>query len=385
MLVVSYNPLLVGAAVLLALMAAFTGLSLTNGLSRLSSRERKPMIVRAAIVLGGGVWSTHFVAMLALDLPVQVFYHPIYTLASALIAILLAGAALLLLHFGERSMRRIVLAGVVMGMGVVLMHYVGMYGMRGCTPVFQTVGYVSSTFFAIGMSIGALKIAYGERSLKGLLQGGIVYGLAILVMHFSAMYSTGFMRLREMQANTQLVSNDVLALLVIFTAFLICGSFLLTTATLGQNAQRAMAPVQNEPGEMRASAGVATTTMPDEQATTPSHTVTRQNRIPYEQDGGTFFTAIDDVVAIQADGHYTRLQRIDDVLFCPIAINKLAEELKGSDFLRTHRSYLVNLNYVRGFERRKDQGACLFDPDMKVPPVPVSRANVPVTMKALGI
>jgi DNA-binding LytR/AlgR family response regulator len=182
-----------------------------------------------------------------------------------------------------------------------------------------------------------------------------------------------------------LVSNDVLALLVIFTAFLICGSFLLTTATLGQNAQRAMAPVQNEPGEMRASAGVATTTMPDEQATTPSHTVTRQNRIPYEQDGGTFFTAIDDVVAIQADGHYTRLQRIDDVLFCPIAINKLAEELKGSDFLRTHRSYLVNLNYVRGFERRKDQGACLFDPDMKVPPVPVSRANVPVTMKALGI
>ena len=54
MLVVSYNPLLVGAAVLLALMAAFTGLSLANGLSRLSSRERKPMIVRAAIVLGGG-------------------------------------------------------------------------------------------------------------------------------------------------------------------------------------------------------------------------------------------------------------------------------------------------------------------------------------------
>ena len=53
MLVVSYNPLLVGAAVLLALMAAFTGLSLTNGLSRLSSRERKPMIVRSAIVIGG--------------------------------------------------------------------------------------------------------------------------------------------------------------------------------------------------------------------------------------------------------------------------------------------------------------------------------------------
>ena len=69
----------------------------------------------------------------------------------------------------------------------------------------------------------------------------MVYGLAILVMHFSAMYWTGFLRLSEMQANTQFVSNDVLALLVIFVAFLICGSFLLATATLDQHARMELA------------------------------------------------------------------------------------------------------------------------------------------------
>ncbi|MDT8345254.1 MAG: MHYT domain-containing protein, partial [Thermohalobaculum sp.] len=192
MLVVTYSPLLVGAAALLALMAAFTGLSLTNGLSRLSAAQRKPMIVKAAIVLGGGVWSTHFVAMLALDLPVEVFYDPVLTLASALIAILMAGAALLLLHFGPRSDRRIAVAGAVMGLGVVAMHYSGMYGLRGCTPVFGATGYAVSTTLAILISFGALKIAYAERTLRGIVGGAVIYALAILAMHFSAMAWTGF-------------------------------------------------------------------------------------------------------------------------------------------------------------------------------------------------
>ncbi len=65
MLIVSYNPVLVLAAAALALMAAFTGLSLTNGLSALDVAARKARIVRAAVVIGGGIWATHIVAMLA--------------------------------------------------------------------------------------------------------------------------------------------------------------------------------------------------------------------------------------------------------------------------------------------------------------------------------
>ncbi|MDJ0824232.1 MAG: MHYT domain-containing protein [Rhodobacter sp.] len=369
MLIVSYNPMLVLAAAALALMAAFTGLSLTNGLSRLDVVARKARIVRAAVVIGGGIWATHFVAMLALDLPIAVFYDPVYTLASALIAILLAGLALLLLHFGERSNGRIVAAGVIMGLGVVVMHYVGMYGMRGCETLFYSAGYVVSTLIAVAMSIGALSVAYRVRTPPALAGGAVIYGLAILAMHFSAMYWTGFVALEELAPVAVVVSDDVLALFVVFVAFLICGAFLLTTVTVRENPEIAVAggaplPVEEPPAPV----------------SEPGLT-----RLPYEADGATFLVPARDVVAIKSDGHYARLYRVGDELFCPIGISKLAEELSGQGFLRTHRSFLVNLAYVAGFERRKDQGVCLFPPDLGIDPIPVSRTNVAQTMAALGI
>lgn len=367
---VSYNiPLLVGA-VALAMIAGFTGLSLTNGISKLPEAMRKAAIARAATVLGGGIWSTHFVAMLALQLPVDVVYDPIYTLASALIAILVTGGALLVLHFWGRSSAHIVLAGIVMGLGVVTMHYVGMYGMRGCQPVFGVGGYVISTLLAIAICIGALMVAYRRRTVRSLMTGGAIYGCAILVMHFSAMSQTGFLPLDRVTATARMVPNDILAMLVIFTAFLICGAFLLTTVTLREPTIEDAEDVPPTP--VQATAEPFVTTEPIA-------------RLPYERDGKTFFTPVQEIVAIQAEGHYTRLHCPGGSVFCPIAITKLAEELEGASFLRTHRSYLVNLDYVDGFERRKDQGICLFSPELGIDPAPVSRANLAATRQALGL
>ena len=91
MLVVNYSPLLLFASSLLALMSAFTGLILTNGLSERTAEARKKIIVQAAIVLGGGIWSTHFVAMLALDLPVLAVAGFLLVMFSEPIAHLLLG------------------------------------------------------------------------------------------------------------------------------------------------------------------------------------------------------------------------------------------------------------------------------------------------------
>ncbi len=362
MLSVAYDPALVLGAVLVALMAAYTGLHLTHGLTVLPASERKPQIVKAAITLGGGVWSTHFVAMLALDLPVAIFYDPVPTLASALIAILFAGAGLLVMHFGDRGTGRTALAGACLGAGVVMMHYVGMRGIRGCGVTFGATGYALATVLAIAMGIGALRLAYAPRSRRGLLLGACVFAAAILAMHFTAMRWTGFFEIGPMAPGSALVSNEILALFVVVSAFLICGAFLLTTVTLPDAGPAAPAPVS-----------------------TPPQPPSTLRRVPFEQDGRTYFSAPEEIVAIQAEGHYTRLHRIADQVFCPLAIAKLEAALDPQQFLRTHRSYLVNLRHVRGFERRKDQGVCLFDPTTNVAPVPVSRANVPPTMKALGL
>lgn len=384
MLAVSYNVLLLAGAAFLAVIAGFTGLSLTSGVSHLPEAQRKFAIVKAASVLGGGVWSTHFVAMLALQLPVDVVYDPVFTLASVLIAILFTGAALLILHFWGRTNMHIASAGIVMGLGVVGMHYVGMFGMRGCTPVYSVWGYVISTFLSAAICIGALHVAYRRRTLLGLMFGGAAFGIAILAMHFSAMSQTGFLPLDRVEPSLRMVPNDVLAMLVIISSFLICGAFLLTTATL-RNAQRSEQPAEPE---IETVAPVDPTPEPMQPADAPPAVFPAQEapgRLPYEEDGKTFFAPIEDIVAIQAEGHYTRLHRVSGPAFCPQPITRLAEELAQASFLRTHRSFLVNLNYVQGFERRKDQGICLFAPGIGVDPVPVSRANVAATKAALGL
>ena len=366
MLVVHYDPLLVFAAVLVAVMASFTGLRLASGLSQLDHARRKGQIAMAAVALGGGIWSTHFVAMMALRLPVPVFYDALTTLASALIAILLAGAALLLLHFGRRTARRVAGAGVLMGAGIVTMHYTGMAGLEGCGTVFGATGYLVSTLLAIALSIAALRLAYGRRTLRTLILGAGAYGGGIVAMHFSAMYWTGFVRLEALALTTPVISNDYLALIVALATFLLCGAFLLTTATAGLAESAPESTPESTTGAVPAEAR-------------------RPLRIPYERDGQTFFAAPGEILAARAEGHYTTLFRGDEELFCPWPISRLEEGLDAARFLRTHRSYIVNLDYVRGFERRKDQGVCLFEVGAALSEVPVSRANLAQTRAVLGL
>ncbi|MHA1527550.1 MAG: LytTR family transcriptional regulator DNA-binding domain-containing protein, partial [Alphaproteobacteria bacterium] len=228
--------------------------------------------------------------------------------------------------------------------------------------VFGTAGYVVSTLLAVVLSIAALRLAYGRRTLRTLILGAGAYGGGIVAMHFSAMYWTGFIRLDALVLTTPVISPDYLALIVALATFVLCGAFLLTSATAGhpESAPESMpVPV---PAEAR-----------------------RPVRIPYERDGKTFFAAPAEILAARAEGHYTTLFRGDEELFCPWPISRLEEELDAARFLRTHRSYIVNLDYVRGFERRKDQGVCLFEVGAALSEVPVSRTNLAQTRALLGL
>ena len=104
--------------------------------------------------MGGGIWSMHFVAMLGLRLPILFYYDGLMTMISALIAILVVGVALLLLHFRPRTPMTLTAAGTIVGLGIVVMHYVGMLGMELCRPVFAPVGVVIALVAAVALSIG---------------------------------------------------------------------------------------------------------------------------------------------------------------------------------------------------------------------------------------
>ena len=361
MLEFSHNGWLVLASFAVALMAGFTGLSLTKGMSAVGPSQRKLVIAMASVALGGGIWSMHFVAMLGLQLPVLFYYDALITLISALVAILMVGLALLILHFLPRSSVTIITAGTIVGLGIVVMHFIGMLGMELCQPVNNITDYLLSGMAAIVLSVLAIWVAYDSRTNRNILLGTICFGAAVVTVHFIAIAQTGFVFTGVLPVSGPVLSNQTLALGVTVAAFLICGAFLLSSVTFIEQ----MTPDEatpEDPPDTGLGAGV-----------------------PYEKDGRTQFALRDSIAAIRAEGHYTLLYIGDEKLFCPWSITDAQSRLEPLGFVRTHRSYLINPAHVSGFERLKDTGVCFFDGAPALGKVPVSRSRLGQVREVLGL
>ncbi|WP_249139122.1 MHYT domain-containing protein [Actibacterium sp. MT2.3-13A] len=377
MLDYSHDYLLVAASLAIALMAGFTGLSLTRGASERPVPRRKMAVAMSAVALGGGIWSMHFVAMLGLTLPVLFYYDALITMISALLAILITGIALLIVHFGRRTRGRIVLAGAIVGVGIPVMHYVGMSGIQLCRPVYTLGGVALALTASMALSITAFLIAYGNRDARNIILGTLGFGLAVFAVHFIAMAGTGFVEVAAEGAPGPWISNEALAFGVTLAAFVISGAFLLTGVTFAVPGAEG-----NEAGPAPGAQPRAATTAPVPPPEAEPHAAFR---LPYEKEGRTHFVAADEVAAIRAEGHYTLLYLGAEKLFCPWSISEAENRIPGDDFVRTHRSYLVNRRHVTSFERKKDTGICYFDGVESLSKVPVSRSRLAEVRDRLGL
>ncbi|WP_170415135.1 MHYT domain-containing protein [Ruegeria arenilitoris] len=360
MLDYSHNAWLVAASLAVALMAGFTGLYLTHGASRLDSQRRKLVVALAAVILGGGIWSMHFVAMLGLQLPILFYYDALITLISALVAILMVGLALLLLHFRPRTPQTMIGSGVIVGLGIVVMHYIGMAGMQLCRPVYNVLDVALATLASVILSVAAIWVAYGNRTQRNILLGTVCFGLAVFTMHFVATGLTDFVASDAAGGAGPALDNQVLAMGVTVSVFLICGAFLLTGISFIEPKEKLVPERTPEPATLRAG-------------------------VPFEREGQTYFTEPASVAAIRAEGHYTVLYMGVEKLFCPWSITEAENRLKPDGFLRAHRSYLVNPKHVSSFERHKDNGTCYFDGVDALTKVPVSRSRLTDIREALGL
>ena len=374
MLDYSHNWLFALAALAVAMVAGFSGLSLTRGASSLSVTARQALIAVAAVILGWGIWSMHFVAMLGLNLPVVFFFDPLVTLISALTAILIMELALLLVHFGPRTRGRISLAGGIVGIGIAVMHYIGMSGMEICTPVYSFAGVAIALIASVGLGVISFQLCYGARNARNIVLGTVGFGLTVFAVHFIAMAGTGFVELPGGGAVGPEISNEVMAMGVTVTAFVISGTFLLTGVTF------------LEPAGVTASSD-ATPETPDDApaAIEPEEQAPSLLPVPYEKEGRTQFLDRAAIAAVRAEGHYTLIYSGGDKLFCPWSISEAENRLAPSQFIRAHRSYLVNPAYVTGFERTKDTGVCFFETTESLPKVPVSRSRLTAVRAALGV
>jgi diguanylate cyclase len=365
MVVYSYNLWLVLASILIALMATFTGLSLTRGLSAVAIGQRQLRIGMAAIALGGGIWSMHFVAMLAMRFGIPVYYEMILTVASALIAILLAGVALLIMHFAPRTRGAMGLSGAILGIGIVVMHYVGLSAMQGCRPVSSPASIALATGLAVALGIAAIGIAYGRRTERSLLLASMVFGMAVAIVHFTAMSQTAFLPADLATAGSPRLDNGQIAMLVLVSVFVISGAFLLSGASF-----MTRSPVLPTPA----------TAPPPPQPEGPEPT----QRLPYERENRTHLVPFDGVLAIHAEGHYTTVWLETGAVFCPWSITQ-AEARLPPGFMRVHRSWIINLARVSAYERAKDHGYCLFQDAPGLTRVPVARTRIHPLREALGL
>ena len=385
MVEVHYSPFLVAASVLVAIMAGFTCLRLTNGLRNLPVARRKVRIAQAAIALGGGIWSMHFIGMLAVTLPFLVTYDPLLTLSSALIAILIAGCGLLLLHSGERTSLRILASGSLTGIGIASMHYTGMAAISSnCIVTYRPAGIATAILIAIAASTLAMWFAYSNRSLPRTAVGAIVLGLSISAMHYAAMLGTSFSLAANFVAEPiQALDSQVLAISVSLSAFIICGLFLLLAVPMQEGHAADADDATSEPGRhpesRQADRARSVTLSRVGQMITPA-----RNSIPYEKEGTVRFMNADQILAIESDGHYTKIRTDEDALFCPWSLSKVESSQLAGRFLKIHRRYLVNPAHINGIGKVGDQLFCYVGkaPELEVP---VSRSRARELRNRLGV
>jgi two-component system sensor histidine kinase/response regulator len=194
----SYDVRLVALSVLIAVVASYAALDLAGRVTSARGTTRVLWLTVGAIAMGLGVWSMHYIGMLAFHLPVQVQYDWPTVLVSLLAAILAAAVALFVVSRPEMGIGRAVVGSVFMGGGIAAMHYTGMAAMRLPATSHYSTGLVAlSVVLAIVISLVALWLSFRVREettawswRKGL--SALVMGAAIPVMHYTGMAAAHF-------------------------------------------------------------------------------------------------------------------------------------------------------------------------------------------------
>src|SRR5262245_58605388 len=214
-MVVSYQPILVLLSIGVAILGSLTALALTafSDAEDATGGQRGVALISGGLIMGATIWSMHFVAMMAVDLPVVVNYNLLETVGSIAIAIVATGAGLYLASGRRVGRLSIPLGGVLMGLGIAGMHYLGMGAIRGCGLDYDYTLVAVSAGLAIGASMAALWFAFYKRNFLMTLAGGVVQGLAIALMLFTAMART-YLLGAEFQISAPTYSQSKMAYMI---------------------------------------------------------------------------------------------------------------------------------------------------------------------------
>jgi diguanylate cyclase (GGDEF)-like protein/PAS domain S-box-containing protein len=218
-----YDPYLVMLSILIAIVSAFTAFGVSERISAAKTRYQQWLwIVFGANTLGIGVWSMHFIGLLAVILPVPISYDLTITVISVLPAIFASCLVLWLKNKTPFTFKRLVLCGILLGLGIGTMHYIGMMAIKLNAAMYHLKFiFFLSLVVAILLATLALKIqstATHRLSYqffnKKQLYSAVVMGFAIAGMHYTAMGAAVFVQASNKNLPEAAIDNSLLVMMI---------------------------------------------------------------------------------------------------------------------------------------------------------------------------
>ncbi|NVZ20819.1 diguanylate cyclase [Pseudomonas costantinii] len=217
----SYNGVLVVSSLIVAILASYTALHMVSRVSGSTGKSAVLWLVGGSFAMGFGIWSMHFIGMLAFSLPISLGYDIPLTLASLLIAIASSALALWISCQKHLPWTRLVLGGLLMGAGIASMHYTGMEALL-MTPDVIYIPWIFAVSIAIAVlaSGAALWIAFrlregSEKARFARAGASLLMGCAIVGMHYTGMAAAQFPVGSFCMAANSGIDTEWLAILVI--------------------------------------------------------------------------------------------------------------------------------------------------------------------------
>jgi NO-binding membrane sensor protein with MHYT domain len=199
MLPVHYSYGLVLVSILISILAAYAAFALADRMRvATTTLQRRLWLLGGSSAMGMGVWSMHYLGMLAMRMPVQVLYYVPTVVFSLLLAMAASAVTLMVVSMEKLSGPRLLAGGVLMGAGIGGMHYVGMFAMRSTARCHYSFWMVlGSVVVAVCAATVALWVGSAVRNKKthqsrNRVLGGVAMGLGIAAMHYTAMRAVCF-------------------------------------------------------------------------------------------------------------------------------------------------------------------------------------------------
>lgn len=235
MLVSQYDPLLVGISLLVAMLASYTAMDMAGRINAIRGKSVFAWLAGGALAMGIGIWSMHFIGMLAFSLPIPVGYDPGITILSLLIAISASGFALWRVNQPQLTLIQLSASAVVMGIAIAAMHYTGMAAMHMHPAIeYDPLLFALSVAIAVGASGAALWITFVLRKNMPRVRlaraaSAIVMGAAIVGMHYTGMAAANFPPGSICGASLHGIGTGALALVITVITLAILAIALLTS------------------------------------------------------------------------------------------------------------------------------------------------------------